>query len=197
MAFSGPLWNFCIAFILSFFHIKSFSYLILANLSMGIFNLLPVFPMDGGRILKTFLSRKYGYIKSYQTVLFLTRILSVFLVFSGIFLLCFSGFNYSICIIGCFLFFNLLTEKNHSLYYLTKEISEYKKKNRDIEKMPVISVAVNKSFSVRKILCDLSFTRYYVFLVIDNAKIIARLTEGELIEGLISHGAGAKIKDII
>ena len=63
--------------------------------------------------------------------------------------------------------------------------------------MPVISVAVNKSFSVRKILCDLSFTRYYVFLVIDNAKIIARLTEGELIEGLISHGAGAKIKDII
>ena len=197
MAIAGPFSNFLLAFILYLFSPISFSYLILANLSMGVFNLLPVCPLDGGRILKAYLTPKYGYIKSYKTVLLLTKVLSVFLIILGIFIIYFTRFNYSVCIIGCFLFFNLLTEKNHSLYYLTKEISEYKKKNKNIEKMPVVSVAVNKNFPVRKILSDLSFTRYYIFTVIENAKIIAKLTEGELIEALIKHGAGIKIKDVI
>jgi len=78
-----------------------------------------------------------------------------------------------------------------------REISEYKKKNRHIEKMPIINIAVNKEFSVRKILYDLSFTKYYIFTVIDNGKNIATLTEGELIEGLINSDSNIKIKNLI
>lgn len=197
MAAAGPLANFLFAYTGYIINFEAFSFFVYANLSMGIFNLLPAYPLDGGRILKAYLSIKYGYIKSYKLVLGITKITAIIFILAGAYILYATRFNFFICITGCFLYFNLLTEKNYSYFYLVKEISEYKKKNRHIEKMPVITVAVNKEFNLRKILNDLSFMRYYMFEVIDNGKRIATLTEGELIEGLIKKGAKAKIKDII
>jgi len=197
MAFAGPLINLILAYVATKINFKELQYFIYANLSMGIFNLLPAYPLDGGRILKAYLSTKYGYIKSYQFVLKLTKLTAIFMIVAGAYILYITKFNFLICITGCFLYCNVLTEKNYSYFYLMREISEYKKKNRHIEKMPIINIAVNKEFSVRKILYDLSFTKYYIFTVIDNGKNIATLTEGELIEGLINSDSNIKIKNLI
>lgn len=196
-AFAGPLTNFILALLALIIAKERLKFFILANLSMGIFNLLPIYPLDGGRILKAFFSMRYGYIKSFRFVFLLSAFISALTIFFGIYMIIRGNFNFSLCLTGCFLFFNLLTEKNQHFFYLAGELNEYKKKNSSIEKMPVVHIAVNKNFPVRKIIKELSLTRYMIFSVIDNGKCISQLTEGELIEGLINKKAGIRIKDII
>lgn len=44
--------------------------LLFFNLAMGIFNLLPIFPMDGGRILRAILALRYSYLASTRAAVY-------------------------------------------------------------------------------------------------------------------------------
>jgi Zn-dependent protease len=57
-----------------------------ANLIMGIFNLLPVYPMDGGRILRALLATKFPYMTATRYAVMTTRVLAPLLAV-GAFLL--------------------------------------------------------------------------------------------------------------
>lgn len=175
---------------------RDISFFMGANLSIGFFNLLPVFPLDGGRALKAALSKKIGYLKSYRFVLVLTRVISIFLIAAGGYILYKTKFNFSVCLIGSFLLFNVLLEKNHTYYYLVWELSEYKKKNRHIEKMPVKYLAVKRDFPLRKILNELSFNKYHIIIILEGGRKIGSFTEGELMECLIKKGSKAKACDL-
>ena len=89
IAISGPIINVIIAiiFIFSNFNIEEYQRLniIYANLLLCIFNLLPIYPLDGGRILKQIFKIKYGieysikYVHIFQncTIILLTIISSI------------------------------------------------------------------------------------------------------------------------
>ena len=68
IAFAGPMVNFFIVILFLIFPFQFFSiemeYIIYANLLIGIFNLIPIYPLDGGRILKGMLQIYKGVEKS-------------------------------------------------------------------------------------------------------------------------------------
>ena len=89
IALNGPITNLIFVVIFSIFSIKIFEIqretIIYANILIGLFNLLPIYPLDGGRILKYILKILYGNEKtnnyimniSYLTVVLLTAISSI------------------------------------------------------------------------------------------------------------------------
>jgi Zn-dependent protease len=52
------------------------------NLMLGIFNLVPAFPMDGGRILRAFLARKRSYLKATEIAVRVGRYIALAMIFS-------------------------------------------------------------------------------------------------------------------
>lgn len=91
IALAGPLANLSIFLVLGIFHIfkpeqtNSYTYYIIlySNFLIGVFNLIPIYPMDGGRIineiLKVFVGNKKAYKITYllsKTVLIVLTILA-------------------------------------------------------------------------------------------------------------------------
>lgn len=60
---------------------------IAVNIAMVVFNLLPAFPMDGGRILRSALAARFGFLKATRTAASIGRLLAVVLGLAGLFVL--------------------------------------------------------------------------------------------------------------
>lgn len=84
------------------------------NMVLFWFNLIPAFPMDGGRILRSALSMKWGKVKATQYASVIGRILSLGFVAAAFF-----GNYYTLGLIGIFIFFSA-TAENRSVKTIAK-----------------------------------------------------------------------------
>jgi len=92
IAFVGPLTSFGIAglaYLLSLTGIPAFSeyfrVFFFFNLVLGLFNLIPAFPLDGGRILRGFLARRTSFVNATQIAAGIGKSLAIFMGILGIF----------------------------------------------------------------------------------------------------------------
>jgi len=95
ISLAGPMVNFLIAFICyflllllkgSYVGISSFlNYFILINLILGAFNLLPAYPMDGGRVLRALLAERMNYVRATELAAAIGKYLAITMAIVGIF----------------------------------------------------------------------------------------------------------------
>jgi len=53
---------------------------------LGIFNLLPAFPMDGGRILRSLFARKMSYVKATHSAASIGKFIAILMAIYGIYI---------------------------------------------------------------------------------------------------------------
>jgi Zn-dependent protease/CBS domain-containing protein len=85
-------------------------YLSWLNLVLGIFNLLPAFPMDGGRVLRGALATRMGLIRATQVAATLGKVFAVLFVLVG-----FLTGNYFLVLIALFVFMGAEAESGQVL----------------------------------------------------------------------------------
>lgn len=81
IAIAGPLINLIICIIASILHISAETkqLIIYSNILIALFNLIPLYPLDGGRILKGIIRLKYEEIKSDEIVNKISNMLIILL----------------------------------------------------------------------------------------------------------------------
>ena len=89
IALAGPITNMIIAIVVSISHYQNVEMIVYANLLLAIFNLLPIYPLDGGRILEQVVHIMKGKQVAYHitrsvskaTVILLTMLTSIFILY--------------------------------------------------------------------------------------------------------------------
>jgi Zn-dependent protease len=110
IALAGPAVNFALAALLGWVWVLSDHQIAMAlataNLFMGAFNLLPAFPMDGGRVMRALLAKKMGWLPASRLAVRVGRVFAWgFIVFGAAY-----GY-YTLPLIGVFLHVALNSER--------------------------------------------------------------------------------------
>jgi Zn-dependent protease len=86
--------------------------LVWANVYLGLFNLLPAYPMDGGRVLRALFSRQMDPVRATQRAVRIGHVFSILFMMVGILMA-----NWWLVMIGLFLFLGAQLEERSAVFH--------------------------------------------------------------------------------
>jgi len=175
IALAGPLANLIIAlfsfFILIIFRtslstvlLGAIYYFVVVNLLLGLFNLLPAFPMDGGRILRAFLAERMSFVRATRLAATIGKELAIIMAVVGVF------FNFLLILIAIFVYFGAEGEYRSILVSTLLE---------DIKVKDIMTTDVhtlNPNQTVQETLKTMFSEKHMGYPVIENGKLVGIIT---------------------
>ncbi|MFZ1756293.1 MAG: site-2 protease family protein [Caldilineaceae bacterium] len=161
-------------------------YLAITNLALGLFNLLPAFPMDGGRVLRALLAMAMPYVRATRIAVMVGRMMAILLAFLGL------GGNIMLLLIAFFVYVGGRGELEAvESRYVLKDIRVCQALNADAHQI-FTSETIDKAV-------DLIMTTYQAdFPVFDlGSNFVGVLTRNRLVDVLRTHGREGRVVDIM
>ena len=164
------------------------AYLTMANLALGLFNLIPAFPMDGGRILRALLAMKLDYGKATAIAARIGQGLALLMGLWG-----FVSGSYTLVLIAIFIWMGAEGEGKH---VEVKSVLEEMKVGRAMTRSPQI-LRANDLLS-RAVELTLS-TSQSDFPVMEwgTSKMVGLLGEADVLRGLKAYGETAPVREVM
>ncbi len=197
-AAAGPIHNFAHAALVAILHRNQYiapglaRFLIDTNLAIGIFNLLPALPLDGGRMLRAVLARRAGLAEATAFAVGIGRLAGLAVLGVGAALAYLGRCNVLVPALGGFLAYAAAREGRLAPYDRVR--ASLRKKRLFLERgaVPAQVVAAQEAAPLRVVASRLEPGKLSVILVFDeHVRLSGVATEVELVEAMVRHGPSA------
>lgn len=191
---AGPVANLCFAVCLwaAFDRENVYvQYLFWSNLSLAAINLLPILPLDGGRICKAYLTARLGLVRAIRITEAVTWFFVLGVGLCSVLMLWQAHFNVSLMVLVAFLLFNMSAEKSNNQYLVMRQLAEYKRKLSSRRIMPVRNLAAQTDTTAKEIAAHFSYDKYHIVHLFDESQCpVGSLTETQIVDGMMERGGG-------
>lgn len=166
------------------------------NLFLGLFNLCPGLPMDGGHILRAVLSKFIGYKRATSRTAALGKIIAVGIMGWGGYQLYYQQSGINFIVVGALLLWAAHREGRLLAYafmrYLVNKKSELAKHGL----LPAQQV-VSREDTLLKVILESARPNFYLVVVAmdENDNVVGMHSEAKLIECFFDKGPGARLRD--
>lgn len=156
------------------------------NVILVIFNLLPAFPADGGRVLRALLALRHDYARATHTAAVVGQAMALLMGFWGLY-----SSNWFLVIIAVFLFLGASTEDNqvrlksalNGVPASVAMVSEFR--------------ALDKDETLAEAFAHASVNYQHDFPVTDEGQLVGLVTRQALISGMHTQGGEARVADVM
>jgi len=180
-----PLWK-SVPFFLSIDRLNFIFFLHAVNVLLGVINLIPAFPMDGGRVLRGMIELFTTPLKATNIAVWVSRAVSLLFLISGM-----INANLLLVIAGVVLMLQGTMEKHNALVQdALKEITL-----RDI--LVTDYRTISSSLTLREALPSLTDYRQPYFVITTNERPVGVIDRGSLIRNLDKKHIDHPVEDLI
>jgi Zn-dependent protease/predicted transcriptional regulator len=209
MALAGPLTNLAIAAILIViclpFGIRStvgvgelfqmlgmvnwqglVAYLVVANIALGLFNLVPAFPMDGGRVLRALLAMRLDYAKATAWAVYVGQGLAWLLGLYGV-----TSGSWTLLIIAVFIYIGAGQEGR--VVEVKSVLDQMQVRQAMTRQVQVLSPGATLAQAV-----DITLQTFQTdFPVVEGERLVGLLAETDLVSALQKYGPEASASQVM
>lgn len=204
VAMAGPLVNFLLAGMVWamtwYIDIKWSNYLffIETNMAVGLFNLLPALPLDGGRIYRAGLTKLVGYRQATLQAANVGRITAICLAVAGLWSIYYGVINFTLLFLSVFLYLAATREHGMASYICMRHLTRKKEELLSRGVLVTVQFTAVSTTPLRDIIRWFEPQKYHmVFVVEKNCRTVCLLTESDILEGIITSGVDIPVGKLV
>jgi Zn-dependent protease/CBS domain-containing protein len=164
---------------------KFLDQLLWVNVSLALFNLLPAFPMDGGRVLRAFLAMKMDYVRATQVAASVGQAMALLFGFVGLF--------YSPFLIFIALFVWMGAAQESAMVQMRSALGNIPVQKAMITQFYVLSPDDTVRTAVDHVLKGFQED----FPVVEGVRVVGILTRSDLLSALAQKGQDTLVSDVM
>jgi len=202
---SGPLMNLMIGIIgFRLFNVTDIimpetgfglGYFFAANLALGVFNLLPALPLDGGRFWQLAMGNILGVARANRLICGTSRVVAFLLIFLGLIQVILYPFNLSLYCVGVYIIKNLPKEKIKLSFEF---FSYFSASRRAVQRVvPIKFFEAAPSMEIESLIDCLRWDSFTVFHVYIEDSAIVSITEKELMSYVRDRGLNGTVRGML
>lgn len=206
IALAGPLSNFILIVLTSLIIPKPeiqnnniIQFFIITNATIGIFNLIPILPLDGGRIARGLIGNYLGLKRATYIIIRLGYIICLLLfVFSLYMALTYKKEYIFLSYLSVYILISNRKEKERMDFIFTKNLVLKKKSLFNEGIMEVKHIIAIETVDIKSIFNEFTLEEYCIITVTDRiGKVIGSLSESEIIDAIIKYESNISLGELL